>query len=77
VLSGGAGYALGGPVGSALLLGAGEAGKRASSAMTSHSARRAAELMRAGGTRPAAKPLSAASRQLIDALIAGQAAGFN
>lgn len=51
-LGGGAGYAVGGPIGSAALLAAGGAGRLGATLLTERNARRASELMRSGGVQP-------------------------
>jgi len=51
-LSGGAGFAAGGPVGSALLMGAGELGRLGATTLTKNKARVASELVRRGGPAP-------------------------
>lgn len=51
-LTGGAGYAIGGPVGSAALMGAGAAGRMGAKALTGRNARIASEVMRSGGDIP-------------------------
>lgn len=48
-LSGGAGYAIGGPLGAAVTMGAGEAGRLGATALTLRNARIAEEMMRRGG----------------------------
>lgn len=57
-LAGGAGYAAGGPVGAAALMGAGELGRRAGAAMTMNAAERVGAMARNGGRLPAPPPLS-------------------
>lgn len=72
-LSGGAGFAAGGPLGSALLMGAGEAGRRGATAMTAGNARLASELARSGGKLPDPMALLPSRQRLFDALIAAGA----
>lgn len=48
LIGGGAGYAVGGPVGSAVLLGAGAAARTGATLLTERNARRASEIMRGG-----------------------------
>jgi hypothetical protein len=69
-ISGGIGYTMGGPLGSAALMGAGEIGKRTAGVMTRGNADLAAALMRSGGQLPQAR-LSGPQDALIRALIVG------
>jgi hypothetical protein len=72
-LSGGMGYAIGGPVGSAALMGAGMAGRKAATAMTSRNAQLAELLTRSGGQIPKAAQLTGPQRAMIEALTSGGA----
>lgn len=67
-LSGGMGYAVGGPVGSAALMGAGLAGRGAATAMTRRNAALASALIRSGGQMPSPAQLTGPQRALIEAL---------
>lgn len=71
-LAGGGGYALGGPLGSAALMGAGEVGRRGATAMTANNARLASELVRSGGNLPSPTALLPSQQRLFDALIAAE-----
>lgn len=72
-LGGGIGFGMGGPIGSAALMGAGEVGRRAATSMTNRNAELAAQLVRSGGNLPQLQQLSAPQRAMIEALLAGQA----
>lgn len=79
-LGGGAGYALGGPVGAGAVVGTGLAARAGATALTERNAQRASEVMRAGRAIPAASPsreavlsaLLSAERELaVDPRISG------
>ena len=67
-LGGGAGYALGGPVGAAAVMGAGEIAKRASAAMTNTKVQNVLEFVRRGGQR-AIEQLSPRNRAILNAAV--------
>lgn len=71
-LSGGAGYAIGGPVGAVALPTAGFAGRAGATALTRGAANRAAEVMRAGGSASAAPPLLPVQKNALEALLLSQ-----
>lgn len=70
-LSGGVGYGVGGPVGGAAMMLAGEAGRRGATAMTHANSRLAADLVRAGGQLPLAQQLAPAQRLMLESLLIG------
>lgn len=73
VLSGGAGYGVGGPIGMAVLPAAGFAARQGATALTARNARQAGELMRSGGQLPALGRMSPQDQAILRALMIGQA----
>ncbi|NIA67769.1 hypothetical protein HBA54_04125 [Pelagibius litoralis] len=73
VLSGGAGYGIGGPVGALALPALGYAARGGATAMTQANARAASELMRAGHATPLPSQASPAQLSALRALLIGEA----
>lgn len=71
-LSGGAGYAMGGPVGAAAMLGVGEAAKRTSSAITNQKMQNLIEAVRRGGPRVVEKLTDKQRSILESAIVSGE-----
>lgn len=72
-LGGGVGYGIGGPIGALAVMGAGETGRRAATAMTAANANRVSDLIRSGGNIPQAQAIPQATRGLLEAIIQGTA----
>lgn len=72
-LGGGAGYAIGGPIGAFGVMGAGAAGRAGATAMTRANAERAAAIVRAGGQMPRFTQLSGPQRLAVEGGISGGA----
>lgn len=68
-LSGGVGMVAGGPIGAVALPTVGMAARQGASSLTARNATRAAELMRAGGARPARNAISPAQLEALRSLL--------